>query len=417
MLAHKATHEGKVAAEVIAGHDVAFDARAIPSVAYTDPEVAWIGLTETAGQGATASTYEKAAFPWAASGRALGDRPRRGPDEAARRPGDAARPRRRHRRRQRRRADRRGRARDRDGRRRRGHRARRSTRTRRCRRRSASPPRWPRARSPTSTAQARRASRGLVLMAISAPSASYSITMRVRLPQRPGAFGRVASAIGETRRRSSARSTSCASSAARRCATSRSTRPTPTHVERDRRRRPRGRRASRSSTSPTARSCCTSAARSRCTSKVPLKTRDDLSMAYTPGVARVCMAIARRPRASVWNLTIKQNTVAVVTDGTAVLGLGDIGPEAAMPVMEGKAMLFKEFGGVDALPICLATKDVDEIVARRQGDRARRSAASTSRTSRRRAASRSSGGCATSSTSPSSTTTSTARRSSCSRRC
>jgi malate dehydrogenase (oxaloacetate-decarboxylating) len=97
-------------------------------------------------------------------------------------------------------------------------------------------------------------------------------------------------------------------------------------------------------------------------SKSPLKTRDDLSMAYTPGVARVCRAIADDP-AKVWNLTIKQNTVAVVTDGTAVLGLGDIGAEAAMPVMEGKAMLFKEFGGVDAWPICLATKDVDEIVA------------------------------------------------------
>ena len=96
--------------------------------------------------------------------------------------------------------------------------------------------------------------------------------------------------------------------------------------------------------------------------KTPLKTRDDLSMAYTPGVARVCSAIAEDPQL-VWNLTIKQNTVAVVTDGTAVLGLGDIGPEAALPVMEGKALLFKEFGGVDAWPICLATRDEDEIVA------------------------------------------------------
>jgi len=96
-------------------------------------------------------------------------------------------------------------------------------------------------------------------------------------------------------------------------------------------------------------------------SKAPLKTRDDLSMAYTPGVARVCRAIADDP-ATVWNLTVKQNTVAVVTDGTAVLGLGDIGPEAALPVMEGKAILFKEFGGVDAWPICLATSDPDEIV-------------------------------------------------------
>jgi malate dehydrogenase (oxaloacetate-decarboxylating) len=96
--------------------------------------------------------------------------------------------------------------------------------------------------------------------------------------------------------------------------------------------------------------------------KAPLKTRDDLSMAYTPGVARVSQAIAAEPDA-VWNLTIKRNTVAVVTDGTAVLGLGDIGPEAALPVMEGKAMLFKEFGGVDAFPVALATTDVDEIVA------------------------------------------------------
>jgi malate dehydrogenase (oxaloacetate-decarboxylating) len=97
-------------------------------------------------------------------------------------------------------------------------------------------------------------------------------------------------------------------------------------------------------------------------SKSPVKTRDDLSMAYTPGVARVCQAIADDP-AKVWNLTVKQNAVAVVTDGTAVLGLGDIGPEAALPVMEGKAVLFKEFGGVDAWPLCLATKDPDEIVA------------------------------------------------------
>jgi malate dehydrogenase (oxaloacetate-decarboxylating) len=96
-------------------------------------------------------------------------------------------------------------------------------------------------------------------------------------------------------------------------------------------------------------------------SKVPLKTRADLSMAYTPGVARVCEAIAKDPEKA-FTLTIKKNTVAVVSDGTAVLGLGDIGPAAAMPVMEGKAMLFKEFAGVDAFPICLSTKDPDEIV-------------------------------------------------------
>ena len=96
-------------------------------------------------------------------------------------------------------------------------------------------------------------------------------------------------------------------------------------------------------------------------SKMPVRTRDDLSMAYTPGVARVCRAIAEDPERA-FNLTIKRNTVAVVSDGTAVLGLGDIGPRAAMPVMEGKAMLFKEFAGVDAFPVCLDTKNTDEIV-------------------------------------------------------
>jgi malate dehydrogenase (oxaloacetate-decarboxylating) len=96
--------------------------------------------------------------------------------------------------------------------------------------------------------------------------------------------------------------------------------------------------------------------------KHALKTRDDLSMAYTPGVARVCSAIAQ-DRDKAFQYTIKRNTVAVVSDGSAVLGLGDIGPEAAMPVMEGKAMLFKEFGGVDAFPICLDTKDPEQIIA------------------------------------------------------
>ena len=96
-------------------------------------------------------------------------------------------------------------------------------------------------------------------------------------------------------------------------------------------------------------------------STVALAGRDDLSMAYTPGVARVCEAIAARPSLAD-DYTWIPNTVAVVTDGTAVLGLGDIGPVAAMPVMEGKAVLFKQFGGVDAVPICLDTRDTDEIV-------------------------------------------------------
>jgi malate dehydrogenase (oxaloacetate-decarboxylating) len=96
-------------------------------------------------------------------------------------------------------------------------------------------------------------------------------------------------------------------------------------------------------------------------SKVPLRTRDELSMAYTPGVARVSLAIARNPE-DVRRLTIKRNSVAVVTDGSAVLGLGNIGPEAALPVMEGKAALFKRFADIDAWPICLDTQDTDEIV-------------------------------------------------------
>ncbi|HZG59801.1 MAG TPA: NAD-dependent malic enzyme [Anoxybacillus sp.] len=96
-------------------------------------------------------------------------------------------------------------------------------------------------------------------------------------------------------------------------------------------------------------------------SKIPIKNRDDLSRVYTPGVARVCTAIAEDPTKA-YSLTIKRNTVAVVSDGTAVLGLGDIGPHAAMPVMEGKAMLFKQLAGVDAFPICLDTKDTEEII-------------------------------------------------------
>jgi malate dehydrogenase (oxaloacetate-decarboxylating) len=95
--------------------------------------------------------------------------------------------------------------------------------------------------------------------------------------------------------------------------------------------------------------------------KIALKTRDDLSMAYTPGVARISSAIAKDPSLA-RKLTIKRNTVAVVTDGSAVLGLGNIGPEAALPVMEGKALLFKQFADIDAWPVCLATQDVDEIV-------------------------------------------------------
>jgi len=96
-------------------------------------------------------------------------------------------------------------------------------------------------------------------------------------------------------------------------------------------------------------------------SKIEIHNRDDLSIVYTPGVARICMAIHESPEKS-FDLTIRKNMVAVVSDGTAVLGLGDIGPLAALPVMEGKAMLFKKFANVDAFPICLATKDVEDII-------------------------------------------------------
>jgi len=96
-------------------------------------------------------------------------------------------------------------------------------------------------------------------------------------------------------------------------------------------------------------------------SRTPIKNREQLSRAYTPGVGRVCMAIHEDPQKA-YQLTIKKNAVAIISDGTAVLGLGDIGPEAAMPVMEGKAMLFKEFGNVDAFPLCLNTKDTEEII-------------------------------------------------------
>ena len=95
--------------------------------------------------------------------------------------------------------------------------------------------------------------------------------------------------------------------------------------------------------------------------KMEIRSKDDLSLAYTPGVAQPCIEIQKDPSKS-YELTGRWNTVAVITDGTAVLGLGDIGPEAGMPVMEGKCVLFKAFGGVNAIPLCLRTKDVDEFV-------------------------------------------------------
>ncbi len=192
-----------------------------------------------------------------------------------------------------------------------------------------------------------------------APSASYSLTVRVRLANRPGMLGKLTSAIGkaggdigavdlvEAGLSTITRDISFKASDER-------------HGERitERLRAIAGADVVNVSDRTFLMHL---GGKIEITSKMPLKTRSDLSMAYTPGVARVCEAIHRDPE-KVFNLTIKKNTVAVVTDGTAILGLGDLGPAAALPVMEGKCQLFKEFGGVDAFPVCLSTKDPHEIV-------------------------------------------------------
>ncbi len=192
------------------------------------------------------------------------------------------------------------------------------------------------------------------------PSASYSFTMRLHLPQQGGTFARVAQAIAETDAMLGAIdlvrvvsdvvirdvTVACGDSA---------------HAE-EVVRAVRELDGVRVDSVSDRTFLMHKGGKIQVTSKLPITTRDDLSMVYTPGVARVSMAIHEDP-SKAWALTIKSNTVAVVSDGTAVLGLGDIGPAAAMPVMEGKAMLFKEFAGVDAFPLCLDTKDVDEIVA------------------------------------------------------
>ncbi len=191
------------------------------------------------------------------------------------------------------------------------------------------------------------------------PSASYSITMRVRLQQRPGTFARVAGAIGDTGailgaidivrveggevlRDVTVACADVAHSEAVVAAVGHLEGVVVEHVS-DRT------------------FLMHLGGKLEVNGTVSIRTRDDLSMAYTPGVARVSMAI-HDDVADAWSLTIKGNTVAVISDGTAVLGLGDIGPEAAMPVMEGKALLFKEFAGVDAFPLCVASHDTDSIV-------------------------------------------------------
>ena len=191
------------------------------------------------------------------------------------------------------------------------------------------------------------------------PSAAYSITVRVRDQRQPGAFGHVASAIGETGASIGAIdlvrvdrgevvrdvTVACADATHGEAVVAAVEGLDGVTVEHVSDRTFLMHLGGKLQVNPTS----------------PVRTRDDLSMAFTPGVARVSMAI-HQDREKVWSLTIKRNTVAVVSDGTAVLGLGDIGPEAAMPVMEGKAMLFKEFAGVDAFPLCLATRDVGQIV-------------------------------------------------------
>jgi malate dehydrogenase (oxaloacetate-decarboxylating) len=194
---------------------------------------------------------------------------------------------------------------------------------------------------------------------INAPSASYSQTVRLEITNRPGMLGKIASAIGkaggdigaidlvEVGKTTMTRDITFKASDDR-------------HGERvvDRIRAVAGVKVVNVSDRTFLMHL---GGKIEVKGKIPVKNRDDLSMAYTPGVARVCMAIHHDPEKA-YALTIKQNTVAVVTDGSAVLGLGDIGPNGAQPVMEGKALIFKDFAGVDAFPICLGTKDVDEIV-------------------------------------------------------
>src|SRR5437764_9541229 len=191
------------------------------------------------------------------------------------------------------------------------------------------------------------------------PSAQYSVTLRVEIDHRPGMLGKVASAIGDADGTIGAVDLVQVEG---------------THTIRD-----ISVRTSDSSDWPRLADAVNGVPGVRVldatdrtfllhvggkielSNKSPLRTREDLSTAYTPGVARVCAAIHRDPDKA-FQYTIKRNTVAVVSDGTAVLGLGDIGPRAAMPVMEGKAMLFKEFARVDAFPICLSTQDPQEII-------------------------------------------------------
>ncbi len=195
---------------------------------------------------------------------------------------------------------------------------------------------------------------------MNAPSASYSTTVRLEITNRPGMLGKVTSAIGEAGGDIGAIDlVEVGKGTITRDLTFKARDEGHAHQVIERIRGVGGVRVINASDRTFLMHL---GGKIEVRSKIPLKTRDDLSMAYTPGVARVCLAIHQDPEKA-YALTIKQNCVAVVTDGSAVLGLGDIGPRAAQPVMEGKALLFKELAGVDAFPLCLATQDVDEIVA------------------------------------------------------
>lgn len=191
------------------------------------------------------------------------------------------------------------------------------------------------------------------------PSASYSITLRVEIETRPGMLGRVASAIGKAGGDIGAVDIAGfgAGTIIRDVSVDARDEAHEQAIARAVERIPGVRVLNVSDRTFLAHL----GGKIEIRSKSPIKTRSDLSMVYTPGVARVCMAIHDSP-SKAHALTIKKNTVAVITDGSAVLGLGNIGPAAALPVMEGKAALFKEFAGVDAFPICLDTQDTDEII-------------------------------------------------------
>jgi malate dehydrogenase (oxaloacetate-decarboxylating) len=191
------------------------------------------------------------------------------------------------------------------------------------------------------------------------PAISFSLIMRLEMPNEPGAFGLLANAIGDAGGTIGAVDMHSVTKA-------RVIRDITINVPSDAvatevRKALEGIEGSRVVSASDSTFLAHLGGKIRVEPKIPVKTRQDLSTVYTPGVARVSMAIAADP-SKAFQLTIKRNSVAVVTDGTAVLGLGDIGPLGALPVMEGKAMLFRQFADIDAFPICLDTKDVDEIV-------------------------------------------------------